>query len=238
MAKAVAFFNLSVLHVIRNELDIAYRYFNMCVPLFDKRQPAYTYYMKLYLDLLDGNRQSLQYVLKDHFGHVTLNRSTQLVSNTATSINVPRVNVTAAAVATTTPTNGANSQQSATILNTLHQQQLQQHLQQQQQQPSSHFTPQTPHFSQLQQQQQQQNPQFNLQAQQHIQQLQIQLLQQQLQQQQSQLLQSQTLNQFINNHNGVGLTGAASNSAIMSTLAAVVAAEKRANVTTTTAGDH
>lgn len=44
------------------------------VNLFDK-QPAYTYFMKLYLDLLDGYRQSIQVVLKENFGHVTSSHS-------------------------------------------------------------------------------------------------------------------------------------------------------------------
>ncbi len=44
---------MSVLHAVRGEIDMAYRNFNISVNLFEK-QPAHTYFMKLYLDLLDG----------------------------------------------------------------------------------------------------------------------------------------------------------------------------------------
>ena len=48
--------------------------------MFSRKQPSYIFYMKMYLDLLDGNRQSLQEVLKDHFSYTTLNQTTNLNS--------------------------------------------------------------------------------------------------------------------------------------------------------------
>lgn len=78
-ARAVSFFNLSVAYVIKGEIDAASKHFNSvilldnntssfflnltfkelcfklkCVSLFEKKQPLNVYYMKIYLDLLDG----------------------------------------------------------------------------------------------------------------------------------------------------------------------------------------
>lgn len=253
MFKAIAFYNLAVVYVIRNEIDTSYKYFNLCVNLFEKKQPAYTYFMKLYLDLLDGNRNSLQYVIKDHFGHVTLNRTTQVVSNTATSLVPPSqlrqaAGVPVPGVATGAPNAammigqpgvaaaalGAGVQSSAGLsahphLQPHHIQQLQQstHFQQQLQQQQSHFQ------QQLQQQQQSQTPAQAQALQLQMQQLQMQLLQHQLQQHQQQqlqshILQSQPINQFLNSQNPIGVmpggAGAAATSNAALSLAVAAAA--------------
>ena len=193
-AKAITFYNMSVAHAIRGEIDMAYRNFNISVNLFDK-QPAYTYFMKLYLDLLDGYRQSIQVVLKENFGHVTSSHS---LHKSTTTLNNNQKQTSSAI--------------SSAQLQQLQQQHLQQqlHMQQQQQQ----------HLQQLQFQSTQ--SQVPTTAQQHLlsqqslqlQQLQLQQLlqQQQLQQQPTvpptHLLQSQGLNQY-GNLNGALLAAAA-----------------------------
>ncbi|CAF1568227.1 unnamed protein product, partial [Didymodactylos carnosus] len=63
------------------------------VNLFGKTQPAHSFQLKFYLDLLDGNRQRLQVLLKEHFGHMTTNktfmvRTNQLNSSTPLSTQV------------------------------------------------------------------------------------------------------------------------------------------------------
>jgi hypothetical protein len=55
--------------------------------------------MKIYLDLLEGNRQSLQAVLREHFGHSTLNRVYQ-------PYMTARPNTTPSSASATTPTTG------------------------------------------------------------------------------------------------------------------------------------
>ncbi|CAF0738487.1 unnamed protein product [Brachionus calyciflorus] len=74
--RAISYYNLSVAHAIRGESETSYKHFNTSVQIFDKhkKHPAHAFLMKMYLDLLDGNRQSLQMVLKDHFPQTTLNR--------------------------------------------------------------------------------------------------------------------------------------------------------------------
>ncbi|KAK7498125.1 hypothetical protein BaRGS_00010713 [Batillaria attramentaria] len=73
-AKAMMQHNLAVAHAIRGEFDKANKYLgegskNNGTPL-----PAQMYYLKLYLDLMEGRRQMAQMIIKDHFGHVTPNR--------------------------------------------------------------------------------------------------------------------------------------------------------------------
>lgn len=189
-AKAVAFYNMSVIHAVRGEIDLAYRNFNLVrfqcfskassssqksiqslfqsVNLFEK-QPAYTYFMKLYLDLLDGYRQSIQVVLKENFGHVT------------TSHNLYKsIQAMAAAAASSTQKQ----------MNPI--QQLQQHLQQQQQLQQQLHLQQQQQLQQLQQYQSNQAPSQVAAA--ALSQQQLQLQQLQLQQLQHQLQQHQNLN--------------------------------------------
>lgn len=73
-AKAVMQHNLAVAHATRGEYDKANNYLtegskNNGTPL-----PAQMYYLKLYLDLMEGRRQMAQLIIKDHFGHMTPNR--------------------------------------------------------------------------------------------------------------------------------------------------------------------
>lgn len=193
-AKAVAFYNMSVIHAVRGEIDLAYRNFNLVrfqcfskassssqksiqslfqsVNLFEK-QPAYTYFMKLYLDLLDGYRQSIQVVLKENFGHVTTSH------NLYKSIQAMAAAAAAAAASST-------QKQMNPI------QQLQQHLQQQQQLQQQLHLQQQQQLQQLQQYQSNQAPSQVAAAALSHQQLQLQQLQ--LQQLQHQLQQQQNLN--------------------------------------------
>ncbi|XP_070200539.1 CCR4-NOT transcription complex subunit 10-like isoform X2 [Littorina saxatilis] len=77
-AKAFMQHNLAVCHATRTEYDKANKFLtegsqNNGTPL-----PAQMYYLKLYLDLMEGRRQVAQAVIKDHFGHVTPNRPQSL----------------------------------------------------------------------------------------------------------------------------------------------------------------
>jgi hypothetical protein len=48
--------------------------------------------MKIYLDLLEGNRNSLQAVLREHFGHSTINRLYQPFNKIQIKPNTPTIN--------------------------------------------------------------------------------------------------------------------------------------------------
>jgi hypothetical protein len=50
--------------------------------------------MKIYLDLLEGNRNSLQAVLREHFGHSTINRLYQSVNKIQIKPNTSTINTT------------------------------------------------------------------------------------------------------------------------------------------------
>jgi len=57
------------------------------VNLFGKSQPAHSFQLKFYLDLLDGNRHRLQILLKENFGHLTSNKSFVPLSTLAQTLS-------------------------------------------------------------------------------------------------------------------------------------------------------
>ncbi|XP_025076107.1 LOW QUALITY PROTEIN: CCR4-NOT transcription complex subunit 10-like [Pomacea canaliculata] len=73
-AKALMQHNLAVAHAVRGEYDKANKYLSEGSTNNGAPLPAQMYYLKLYLDLMEGRRQMAQSVIKEHFGHVTPNR--------------------------------------------------------------------------------------------------------------------------------------------------------------------
>ena len=221
-ARAIAYFNLSVAHAARSEIDMALKNFNNSVNLFEKRQPAYTFFMKIYLDLLEGHRQNLQVVLKENFGYATLNRS---LYNSVAGISGQQAAQKSASVQQAPQ---QQQQQQAQPSQQQQQQQQQQsiaQLQQQLQQTQLQMQQLQVQPLNIQQIQQQQQQQLLNQQQLQIQHLQMQQFQHQLQQQiqqQPHLLQSQNLNQFLNNQNTPGSSNA--NNLLLNTFAAAAAA--------------
>ena len=113
--------------------------------------------MKIYLDLLEGNRNSLQVILREHFGHSTINRSYQPINKIQTKPSTPTNNNSATSPPqlnppTTTTTSNALQQ----FLTQQQQQQLPPQLLQtlQQSQSSNNLLQQHTQLLQLAQQQQ------------------------------------------------------------------------------------
>ncbi|XP_076448993.1 CCR4-NOT transcription complex subunit 10-like isoform X2 [Babylonia areolata] len=77
VTKARAFMqhNLAVAHATRTEYDKAMKYLTEGSRNAGSPLPAQMYYLKLYLDLMEGRRNAAQVVIKDHFGHVTPNQA-------------------------------------------------------------------------------------------------------------------------------------------------------------------
>ena len=92
-AKGVAHLNLSVAHVIRGESDKARLNLDKAEELFGgsvnnnnggapASLPAHFLVARIYLDLLEGDRNRMQSLLKTHFGHVTGNSQAPDTQNT------------------------------------------------------------------------------------------------------------------------------------------------------------
>uniref|UniRef100_A0A8W8KAD1 CCR4-NOT transcription complex subunit 10 n=1 Tax=Magallana gigas TaxID=29159 RepID=A0A8W8KAD1_MAGGI len=73
-AKAIAQYDLATAHAIRGEYDKAGQNLGESSSRIGTPLPAQMYFLKLYLDLIEGRRNMAQVVIKDHFGHVTPNR--------------------------------------------------------------------------------------------------------------------------------------------------------------------
>ncbi|KAJ8302570.1 hypothetical protein KUTeg_018966 [Tegillarca granosa] len=73
-AKAIMQYNLATAHAIRGEYDKAMSNLGESSNFIGTPLPAQMYFLKLYLDLIEGRRKMAQIVIKDHFGHVTPNR--------------------------------------------------------------------------------------------------------------------------------------------------------------------
>ncbi|XP_022345104.1 CCR4-NOT transcription complex subunit 10-like [Crassostrea virginica] len=73
-AKAITQYNLATAHAIRGEYDKAVQNLGESSNYIGTPLPAQMYFLKLYLDLIEGRRKMAQIVIKDHFGHVTPNR--------------------------------------------------------------------------------------------------------------------------------------------------------------------
>ncbi|CAF0808174.1 unnamed protein product [Didymodactylos carnosus] len=88
VGQAIIHYNIAVIYATVGDIDRAFKSFNLFVNLFGKTQPAHSFQLKFYLDLLDGNRQRLQVLLKEHFGHMTTNK-TFMVRSTQLNSSVP-----------------------------------------------------------------------------------------------------------------------------------------------------
>ncbi|XP_067652107.1 CCR4-NOT transcription complex subunit 10-like isoform X1 [Haliotis asinina] len=73
-AKAVMQYNLAAAHAMRGEYDKAMTHLTESSRNIGTPLPAQMYFLKLYLDLMEGRRKMAQHVIKEHFGHVTPNR--------------------------------------------------------------------------------------------------------------------------------------------------------------------
>ncbi|XP_052230090.1 CCR4-NOT transcription complex subunit 10-like isoform X2 [Dreissena polymorpha] len=73
-ARAIMQYNLAAAHAVRGEYDKAWNHLNESSKSIGTPLPAQMYFLKLYLDLIEGRRKMAQFVIKDHFGHVTPNR--------------------------------------------------------------------------------------------------------------------------------------------------------------------
>ncbi|XP_052817099.1 CCR4-NOT transcription complex subunit 10-like isoform X2 [Mya arenaria] len=73
-AKAIIQYNLAAAHAVRGEYDKATNYLAESSKFIGAPLPAQMYFLKLYLDLIEGRRKMAQFVIKEHFGHVTPNR--------------------------------------------------------------------------------------------------------------------------------------------------------------------
>jgi len=65
--KRLYYYNIAAIYAITNDVEKAFKNFNLFVNLFGKTQPAHSFQLKFYLDLLDGNRHRLQILLKEIF---------------------------------------------------------------------------------------------------------------------------------------------------------------------------
>ncbi|XP_060561318.1 CCR4-NOT transcription complex subunit 10-like, partial [Ruditapes philippinarum] len=73
-AKAIIQYNLAAAHAVRGEYDKAGANLGESSKFIGAPLPAQMYFLKLYLDLIEGRRKVAQFVIKEHFGHVTPNR--------------------------------------------------------------------------------------------------------------------------------------------------------------------
>ncbi|ELT87157.1 hypothetical protein CAPTEDRAFT_171307 [Capitella teleta] len=73
-AKALMQYNLASAHAIRDEQDKALQNLSMSMQTVGLPLPAQMYYLKLYLELMDGRKKTVHNIIKEHFGHVTPSR--------------------------------------------------------------------------------------------------------------------------------------------------------------------
>lgn len=73
-ARAIIQYNLAAAHAVRGEYDKAAANLAESSKYIGTPLPAQMYFLKLYLDLIEGRRKMAQFVIKEHFGHVTPNR--------------------------------------------------------------------------------------------------------------------------------------------------------------------
>lgn len=70
-AKAIMMFNLAATHAMRGEHEKALQHLGKVTQLIGQPLPAQMYYLKIYLELMEGRRKVVHSLLRDHFGHVT-----------------------------------------------------------------------------------------------------------------------------------------------------------------------
>ncbi|KAK3085445.1 hypothetical protein FSP39_003407 [Pinctada imbricata] len=85
-AKAIMQYNLATAHAVRGEYDKAVQNLGESSGIIGTPLPAQMYFLKLYLDLIEGRRKMAQIVIKDHFGHVTPNRFVEMKMGSKTGM--------------------------------------------------------------------------------------------------------------------------------------------------------
>jgi CCR4-NOT transcription complex subunit 10 len=73
-AKAFMLYNLAATHAIRGEHEKALLHLGKVTQPIGQPLPAQLYYLKIYLELMEGHRKVVHSLLRDHFGHVTSGR--------------------------------------------------------------------------------------------------------------------------------------------------------------------
>ncbi|XP_074644755.1 CCR4-NOT transcription complex subunit 10-like [Tubulanus polymorphus] len=73
-AKAIMQYNLAAAHTLRGEHEKAIMNLAKSTQGIGTPFPAQIYFLRLYLDLMEGRRKLAQGVIKEHFGHMTPNR--------------------------------------------------------------------------------------------------------------------------------------------------------------------
>ncbi|XP_064640490.1 CCR4-NOT transcription complex subunit 10-like [Lineus longissimus] len=74
-AKAIMQYNLATAHAIRGEHEKAIMNLAKSTQVIGTPFPSHIYFLRLYLDLMEGRRKLAQGVIKEHFGHMTPNRA-------------------------------------------------------------------------------------------------------------------------------------------------------------------
>ncbi|KAI0221541.1 CCR4-NOT transcription complex subunit 10-A [Lamellibrachia satsuma] len=73
-AKAIMQYNLATAHAIRSEYEKALVNLSKSTQTVGLPLPVHMYFLKLYLELMEGHRKTAQNIIKEHFGHATPNR--------------------------------------------------------------------------------------------------------------------------------------------------------------------
>ncbi|XP_064599007.1 CCR4-NOT transcription complex subunit 10-like [Liolophura sinensis] len=82
-AKAMMQYNLATAHAIRGEYGKSMAHLGESAKVVGTPLPAQMYFLRLYLDLIEGRRKMAQVIIKDYFGHTTPNRVELKVSKSA-----------------------------------------------------------------------------------------------------------------------------------------------------------
>jgi len=72
--KAIMQYNLATAHAIRGEFEKALMHLGKSTKPMGLPLPAQMYFLKIYLELMEGRRKIAHSIIKEHFGHVTPNR--------------------------------------------------------------------------------------------------------------------------------------------------------------------
>lgn len=73
-ARAIMQYNLATAHAIRGEYEKALMHLGQSIHNIGMPLPAQMYFLKLYLELMEGRRKTAQTIIKEHFGHIATNR--------------------------------------------------------------------------------------------------------------------------------------------------------------------
>jgi CCR4-NOT transcription complex subunit 10 len=73
-ARAVMQYNLAAAHAIRGEYEKASMHLAQSIQSIGSPPPVQMYFLMLYLELMEGRHKNAHQFIREHFGHVTLNR--------------------------------------------------------------------------------------------------------------------------------------------------------------------